>query len=74
MEDRAGRAGKGLSNNILRARDVDNIAGKFENIGKIVLLSGGPQRRGAEKGQSERLMIGEKGKLMGFEEKIEMAD
>ena len=40
MEDRAGRAGKGVSNNILRARDVDNIAGKLRDIGKMVLLSG----------------------------------
>ena len=49
-------------------------AGKLENIGKMALLSGGPLRRGAEEGKSERLMIGKKSKLTGFEEKTELAD
>ena len=37
-------------------------------------LSGGPQRRGTKKGMGERLMIGEKGKLMSFEEETEVTD
>ena len=37
-------------------------------------MSGGPRRRGAKKGECERLMISEKGKLMGVKEKTEMAD
>ena len=40
----------------------------------MALLSGGPRRRGAKKGECERLMISEKGKLMGVKEKTEMAD
>ena len=40
----------------------------------MALLSGGPRRRGAKKGECERLMIGEKGKFTGFKEKTEMAD
>ena len=40
----------------------------------MACLSGGPRRRGTEKGVGERLMIGEKGELTGFEEETEMAD
>ena len=34
----------------------------------------GPRRRGAKKGECERLMVGEKGRLTGFKEKMEMGD
>ena len=53
---------------------MDNITGKLGNIGKMACLSGGPRRRGAEKGECERRMIGIKGKLTGFKEKTEVAD
>ena len=46
----AGRTGKGVSNCVLGARDVDNIAGKLGNVGEMALLSGGPRWRGAEQG------------------------
>ena len=53
---------------------MDNITGKFGDIGKMVHLSGKPRRRGVEKGKCERLMIGIKGKLTGFKKKTEMVD
>ena len=40
----------------------------------MVCLSGGPRRRGSEKGECERLMIGKKGKFTGFKEETEMVD
>ena len=40
----------------------------------MVRLSGGLWRRGKEKGVGERLIIGEKGKLTGYEEETEMVD
>ena len=53
---------------------MDNITSELGNVGKIARLSGGPQRRGTEKGEGERLMIGKEGKLTGFEEESEMAN
>ena len=53
---------------------MDNITGEFRNIGEMELLSGRPRRRGGEKGKCERLIIGEKGKLTGFKEKMEMGE
>ena len=52
---------------------LDNITGELGDVGKMARLSGRTHRRGTEKGVGERLMIGEKGKLMGFEEETEMA-
>ena len=66
--------GESIFYNIFGARDVDNITGELGDVGEMVCLSGGPRRRGTEKGVVERLMIGEKGKLTGFEEETEMAD
>ena len=39
-----------VSNYIFGARDMDNVAGEFRNIGEMACLSGGPWRRGTEKG------------------------
>ena len=48
--------------------------GNSGDVGKMACLSGRPRRRGPEKGMGERLMICEKGKLVGFQRESEMAD
>ena len=53
---------------------MDYIAGELSDVGSMARLSGGPWRRGTEKGYSKGLMICEKGKLTGFEEKTEMVN
>ena len=53
---------------------MDNITGELGDVGEMACLSGGPRRRGKEKGEGERLMIGKKSKLTGFEEEMEMAN
>ena len=53
---------------------MDNITGELRDVGKMAHLSGGPRRRGTEKGVGERLVICEKGKLAGFKEETKMAD
>ena len=40
--------GKGITNTILSTRVVDNVTGELGDIGKMMLLSGRPRRRGAE--------------------------
>ena len=71
---RAGSTGKGLSNHVLRARDVDNFTSKLRDVGKMALLWGGPMRRGVEQGVCQGLVVREKGKFTSFQEKAEMAD
>ena len=58
--------GKQGSNHILGARNLVNITGKIGEIGKMWLLSGGPRWRGVEQGKCQGLMVGEKGKLLGY--------
>ena len=53
---------------------MDKITGELRDVGKMARLSGGPRRRGMEKGVGERLMIGEKGKITGFEEETKVTD
>ena len=53
---------------------MDNITGEFGDVGKMVCLFGGPRRRGPEKGLVERVVICEKGKLVGFQKESEMAN
>ena len=53
---------------------MDNITGELGDVGKMARLSGGPWRRGTEKGKGKRLMISKEGKLMGFEEESEMGN
>ena len=53
---------------------MDIITGEFKDVGKMACLSGGPRRRGMEKGIGERLVICEKSKLAGCEKESEMAD
>ena len=57
---------KGIGDYIFRARDMDNVIGKFGDVGEMACLSGRPQWRGAEKGVGKRFMIGEQGKFSGF--------
>ena len=71
---RAGRTGKGVSNIVLGARDVDDIAGKLRDIGEMALLLGRPRQRGADQGECKGLMVCEKSEFMGFQEKTEMTD
>ena len=53
---------------------MDNITGEFRDVGEMARLSGGPRRRGTEKGMGERFVICEKGKLTDFKEETEMVD
>ena len=53
---------------------MDNITGKLGDVFKMVLLSGGPRRRGAEQGLCQGLVICEKGKFTTLQEKTETAD
>ena len=66
--------GESVCYNVFSTKDVENITGELEDVGEMAGLSGGPQRRGTEKGEGEMLMIGKKGKLTGFEEETEMSN
>ena len=67
--NQAERAKKGVGDYIFGARGVDNVTGKFGDVGKMAHLSGGPQWRGAEKDMVKRFMTGEQGKFSGSRRK-----
>ena len=48
---RVRRARQGVGDYIFEARNVENVAGEFGNIGKMARLSGEPQWRESEKGK-----------------------
>ena len=53
----AERAGQGVSNYIVRTRDVDYVTGEFGDVGEMARLSGRPWGRGPEKGVGKRFFF-----------------
>ena len=53
---------------------MNYVTGKFGDIGEMACLSGGPRRRGTEKGVGKGFMIGEQCEFSSFKEKTEIAD
>ena len=50
---------QGISNYIVRTRDVDYVTGEVGDVGEMVRLSGRPWQRESKKGVCKRFVMGE---------------
>ena len=53
---------------------MEDITGKLRDVSQVMLLLGGPWRRGMEQGVCQRLVVSEQGKLPPLQEETEVTN